>query len=161
MNEFTKTIPGEWHWVCALFQAFYKPKEAIAIASTHDNPSDPEILYFLDTIEMRFTGHDDVTTVNARFGDTADESRCEDMIRRLTIVARAARQLKDDTEKPSAERVIEMYYRTKAQKGKITLKELAHRWGFNESYLRQAKIEYDRAGKWGAKSKVKPKEPNI
>ena len=52
---------------------------------------------------------------------------------------------------PTAEDVIERYYRARAQKCRITLRQLAEEYGFNESYLRQAKVQYDRAGKWGSK----------
>jgi hypothetical protein len=57
------------------------------------------------------------------------------------------------TAEPSAEEVIERYYRSRAQGSRITLRQLAEETGFSYSYLRTVKAAYDAAGGWGSKSK--------
>lgn len=52
---------------------------------------------------------------------------------------------------PTADNVIQRYYRAKAAGGKVTLKMLAEETGYSYEYLRKAKQRYDRAGKWGSK----------
>jgi hypothetical protein len=59
----------------------------------------------------------------------------------------------------TAEYLIERYYRIKAQGGKVTLKQLAEKYGFNHSYLRTVKTEYDKAGGWGAKRNTNTTPP--
>jgi hypothetical protein len=57
----------------------------------------------------------------------------------------------------TAESAIEHYYRAKARNSRITLKEIAELTGFNYTYLSQVKSAYDKAGKYGAKPKKRPK----
>ena len=51
------------------------------------------------------------------------------------------------------EKAIEYYYRVRARGRKITIGEVARLADFSESYLRKIKVDYDRAGKWGSKSR--------
>lgn len=55
---------------------------------------------------------------------------------------------------PSAEQVIERYYRSRAAGARTTLRQLAKDTGFSYGYLRSVKVEYDRAGKWGSKKRL-------
>lgn len=58
----------------------------------------------------------------------------------------------------SAEKVVERYYRARAQDircpngRRTTLKQLAKETGYSYGYLRSVKAAYDKAGKWGSKS---------
>ena len=58
-------------------------------------------------------------------------------------------------EPAKADKAIERYYRVKAAGGKTTIREVAVEFGLSDKYLRKRKVEYDRLGKWGSKSKVK------
>lgn len=61
----------------------------------------------------------------------------------------------------SADEVIELYYRKKAQKARVTLRQLAEQYGYNLSYLSTVKAAYDKRGGYGAKTKTKPKQKSI
>jgi hypothetical protein len=54
-----------------------------------------------------------------------------------------------------SDKALEHYYRARARGSKVTLRQVATDFDLNESYLRAAKVEYDRAGKWGSKKKAK------
>lgn len=56
-------------------------------------------------------------------------------------------------EKMSVNGAIEHYYRSKAAGGKITLRQVAAQTGYSYGYLRQCKMAYDAAGKWGCKKR--------
>ncbi len=77
----------------------------------------------------------------------------QEIINTVVHSSMRAREFKRDNQKITAEMAIERYYRRKARGSKVTLRQVAETYGFNESYLSQAKRKYDQAGKWGSKSK--------
>lgn len=50
----------------------------------------------------------------------------------------------------TADEAIEHYYRSRARGSDTTLKAVALKTGHSYSYLRKAKVTYDKAGKWGS-----------
>lgn len=51
---------------------------------------------------------------------------------------------------------IEHYYRSRAAGARITLKQAAEQAGLSYTALRQHKVQYDAAGKWGSKHRAHP-----
>ena len=64
--------------------------------------------------------------------------------------------LDDDYTHP-VDAVLQRYYRRRAAGAwpRVTLRDMAKETGISYSTLTKRKMEYDRAGKWGAKHKVK------
>jgi hypothetical protein len=52
---------------------------------------------------------------------------------------------------PSADDLIERYYRSRSQGSRVTLREIAEQYGFSYEALKKHKQRYDNAGKWGSK----------
>jgi hypothetical protein len=166
MGEFQQILRGEWFWCAMLYEALTGPDLAV-LNNEPGRKHDPEHLgwaFYMfaapdKTIAIvRFTGRDDITVAHAEYETPEAERACRELFARMERYVERARDFKRHNKKISADAAIESYYRSRAQGGKTTLAEIAHRYGFNESYLRQAKMAYDRAGKWGSKRKVKREE---
>lgn len=56
-----------------------------------------------------------------------------------------------------AEKIVEIYYRSRAAGSCVTMTELAQMFGYSPSWLSQAKAAYDAAGKWGSTGEVASK----
>jgi hypothetical protein len=162
--EIERTIRGEWHWVVTLFDVEREPTylKITNFGSRQDRTpvGTQEIVYFLDRdnpnrMKITLRKQNEITLAIAECSDVEAVKHCEHIFSWLESVVESALDLKRATVKQTADQVIEHYYRAKSRGAKITLKQLAERYDFNESYLRQAKIAYDRAGKWGSKSKGK------
>ena len=95
----------------------------------------------------------DTTVISIICEHPEDIELYENIIQEIGHVAMRAREFKRDNQKITGEMAIERYYRRKARGSKVTLREIAETYGFNESYLSQAKKKYDQEGKWGSKSK--------
>ena len=112
-------------------------------------------------VDIDITGEDDITRIAityhpAEFAEKHLErhrERFTALIQEIQNLAFWADRFKHDSQKITAEWVIERYYRQRARGSKTTLRELAKLHGFSESYLSQAKRKYDAEGKWGSKSK--------
>jgi hypothetical protein len=102
--------------------------------------------------EAIFTGNDGRTDITIRPANTASIGYWQRAVERLRMFVETARDLRRDALGPSGEEVIELYYRSKAAGGKVTLKALAEQYGFNRKYLSNVKRAYDARGGWGAKS---------
>jgi hypothetical protein len=107
---------------------------------------------------LTITGRDGKTTIFASAPTLEDMEYWRELGELLQHMATQARDLQRAAE-PTADQVIQRYYRIKAQGSKITLRQLAEETGFNHSYLRDVKSAYDKAGKWGSKKK-KPDTPD-
>ena len=106
--------------------------------------------------DITITGQDTTTRIVIQQEEGAKHSaELEAIVQDIAHIAAWAREVHRDSQKVTGERLIERYYRIKAQGSKITLRELAEQHNFSEDYLRQAKRKYDQAGKWGAKPKKK------
>lgn len=104
------------------------------------------------------TGKDGRTTVVITIRNPEPAPRWHHYAGQLEEMSTHARQMRRDVYGPTGEEVIEIYYRARAAGAKkVTLKQLAEQYGFNVTYLSQAKRIYDAAGKWGSKTKNSPK----
>jgi hypothetical protein len=103
------------------------------------------------------TGKDGRTTVTITIRNPEPAPRWHHYARQLEDMSTHAREMRRDVYGPTGEEVIEIYYRSRSAGSKITLKQLAEQYGFNVTYLSQAKRLYDAAGKWGSKAKKAPK----
>lgn len=81
------------------------------------------------------------------------------LYRYLAVFADSADSIRREVQ-PTADNVIQRYYRARAAGGKVTLKMLAEESGYSYEYLLKAKQRYDRAGKWGSK-KGSSRHPTI
>lgn len=75
----------------------------------------------------------------------------KNMIKLLGSIALETQSIRRMVE-PHADEVIERFYRTRAAGKRITLKQLAEQTGYSYSWLRQAKVVYDRRGGFGSKA---------
>jgi hypothetical protein len=162
--QIERPIRGEWHWVVTLFDIGREPTylKVTNFGSRRDRApiGTQEIVYFLDKdnpnrMKLTLRKQDESTLAIAQCADKEAAEHCKNIFLWLEGVVESALDLKRATVKQTADQVIEHYYRARSRGVKITLKQLADRYDFNESYLRQAKVAYDRAGKWGSKSKGK------
>lgn len=104
------------------------------------------------------TGKDGRTSVTITIRNPNPAPRWHRYADQLEEMSTHAREMRRDAYGPTGEEVIEIYYRSRAARGKkVTLKQLAEQYGFNVTYLSQAKRIYDAAGKWGSKAKNEPK----
>ena len=180
MPETDITIRAEWHWVCAIFK--YRLPAAMGGLISEATPGAQELHIELwefsgradlgegvivtghgvgryKAADITITGQDTTTRIVIQQPEGARHSaELDTIVNDIKHIAAWARELYRDSQKVSAEWVIEHYYRSKARGSKPTLKQLADEYGFSSEYLRQAKRKYDQAGKWGAKSKNKPPE---
>jgi hypothetical protein len=109
-----------------------------------------------DTVHI--TSFDNKTTIVIIQRHPESAVLWQDIKAQLEDMATYAREMRRDVHGPTGEEVIEIYYRARAAGGrKVTLKQLAEQYGFNVTYLSQAKRIYDAAGKWGAKAQNEPK----
>ena len=180
MRETDITIRADWHWVCAVFSV--RSPQAMGGFVKEITPGDRllhiELWLFLGKADLgegvilsgfgvgrykaadiTITGQENTTRITIRYEGTehaqgaAYAEKVEAVVSEIRSMASWAREYWRDSQKITADWVIEHYYRVKSQGGKITLRELADKYDFSRDYLRQAKKKYDRAGKWGAKSK--------
>ena len=100
---------------------------------------------------VQFIRNDGATTIRMLIAPEI-HAYCWRLYQTLDLMIGGARDFRRLFE-PSAEQVIERYYHSRAQGTRITLKQLAEQTGFSYSYLRTVKAAYDKAGKWGSRSK--------
>ena len=170
------TVAGaEWWYHAAILAAFLiRPesegfKEGYTIDSnehgatltieTHSEPieeMDEDLGMPVKTTYLDVIGDFTLTTTDR--GMTIITGQCEPEARERWI--RALNQVQDIAAEardihraiaPTPDQVIERYYRARAAGAKVTLKQAATQSGISYSWLRQRKMEYDRAGKWGSK----------
>jgi hypothetical protein len=159
------TIVVEWWYVVAALDMLIEDrhKDEIPIRwDRNDLPNGCRRERFIDGApagSITLTRHPDkplLTTLAIRVGGDAPYWRA--LVKRLQGFGNEARERRREV-MPTADDVIQRYYRIRAQGGKVTLRQLAEETGFNYSYLRDVKVTYDKAGRWGAK-KRKPDAPD-
>lgn len=105
-----------------------------------------------------------VADVSLRIGDAmilievkAHDSQAAAWEKELTYLAEVVEQVRQlhEMTRPTANDIVETYYRRKAAGGKVTLKMLAEESGYTYAYLQKAKQRYDAAGRWGSKKRIK------
>ena len=177
MPQFEDTIRGEWHWICSLL-AERLPHSIHGTSSETTPPTGGSgaVLHierwfatgretvdgwtliaigagrYKQEITITDLGHANHILVNCDREE--DIPIIQEIINTVAHSAMRAREFKRDNQKITGEMAIERYYRRKARGSKVTLREIAETYGFNESYLRQVKQKYDKEGKWGAKRKI-------
>lgn len=85
------------------------------------------------------------THIIAEYENENDREECGRILSILIAVAQKADKYKTEGESIKAEQLIEQYYEAKGEGKKITLRQLAQEYGFNESYLRQVHQKYKRS----------------
>jgi hypothetical protein len=155
-----ETITGEWWWIAALFgrlqqdEPLFKRVDGIGVTDRsrdglteiHRNANGTT----LGTV--RYGGNDGKTTIHIEATPTYGESLRATLIQ-VSSIAETAHNLHRAARKTTPEGAIEHYYRRKAAGSKITIGQISAQTGISEKTLRNVKVEYDRAGKWGSKPK--------
>jgi hypothetical protein len=137
---------GEWLYYAALICSFANIQH-YKIEQTHDGG-----ILRTNRAVVKFLAKGPHTQVIVYTGPGAYEGFI-DMLHQLETFSDQVRTMRHAASGLTAEEVINRYYRSRAAGGKVTLQQLADEHGFNRSYLRAAKMEYDKAGKWGSKKK--------
>lgn len=177
MPETDLTIRAEWHWVCAIFK--YRLPVAMGGLVSETTPGAQKLHIELwefsgradlgggvivtghgvgryKAADITITGQKTTTRIVIQQPEGATHSaELDAIVNEIRDIAAWAREIHRDSQKITAEHLIEQYYRTRAQGAKTTLQQLADEYGFSSTYLREAKRKYDQAGKWGAKPKKK------
>jgi hypothetical protein len=101
---------------------------------------------------LQFAGDTEQATITAMPRSAEDVPFWTELLSDLAAMAeRLAQAPQAPWRKRTTDSIIEAYYRARAAGDrKITLKQLAERHGVGYSWLRQRKMAYDAAGKWGA-----------
>ena len=157
------TVPGDWWYLAAAARQMARvPTKENSMPSVETLQAGHYTLIIHNAELARpigslmFVPGKHSTTLHVRPATVADAPYWNIFSERLHALAYEARRLRDRTTKPTAEELIERYYRTRAAGRTITLRELAEEHGFSVSYLSQVKVAYDKAGKWGSKNKGTP-----
>ncbi len=139
----------QW-WYYAAFIQYVLRSSAIRItaAPTIAQPAKQTHIATTNGIVI-VTSLGNTTTITIQpFGDTRPE--WEDIVRKIRRFTDEARGIRRAGE-PTADEVIERYYRIRKAGGKTNLRKLADETGFSYSYLRDVKVAYDQRGGWGSK----------
>ena len=84
------------------------------------------------------------THIIAEYENENDREECGRILSILIAVAEKADKYKTEGDNIKAEQLIKQYYEAKQKGDKLTLRQLAQAYGFNESYLRQVHQKYKR-----------------
>jgi hypothetical protein len=148
MDE-TFVIHGEWWWIAAVLRrASHDNLPRFEAVGVRDRNSRGYTATFVSDAlgeigTVVLSGDDRRTTLRVTAPDEYAE-HWRGLVSTIRAFADEARETRQHFQGLTAEEVIEQYYRMKGQRSRITLNELAKRHGFNASYLRTVKSEYDR-----------------
>jgi hypothetical protein len=145
-------LPGEWFVFAAYIQdVLRRTMGSGRLAVVTSVPARSHISSDLGTVNIVGEGNTTTLRIHPWRDDTAPEwGGIAGQIRRFANDMQAIRRVG----KPTADEVIERYYRSRAARRRVTLRQLAEETGYNYSYLRDVKVEYDRRGGWGSKKRM-------
>lgn len=151
------TVPGDWWTIAAAFQnlAAYLAKDK-NIAQPFGGPGRDGYtvaLYGTDRTrlgEITFSGRNGQTDITIIPASMASMEYWTYTFERLQIFARAAHDLRRENQ-PTADEVIQRYYKSRAAGGRKTLRQIVEETTYSYDYIRKAKRAYDAAGKYGSK----------
>jgi hypothetical protein len=159
-RTFSFTYHGDWWWIAAhitvLLNTTQRAREEQNLARLRwEQDTQPGQMTFKGStdqgeqvLSLAVSGSEGKTTI--QFSDAEPViGFWQPIIIQVRTVAEQAHKVRRLVA-PTTDEVIERYYRARAAGGKVTLKQLAQQYGFNYSYLRAVKSEYDKAGKWGS-----------
>ncbi len=157
-----ETIAGEWWWIAAVCndELHKNLPEFEAVKISNRNPNGyTQSLDELGTLTIAGDETKLQTVVRIECPD-AYEGQWRGVVAGIERLAQNARDLRRWAYGygSTPEEAIEFYYRSKAAGGKITLGQIAEAIGKSEKRLRNIKVEYDRAGKWGSKKKPQKRD---
>lgn len=163
--EIRRHLPGEWWYFAGQLRAALNRKRGDPDWEWYNQPTSPTgcIIHIGPRLARRriasviFVGKGESTTLVVHT-IPSNLPHVQPLIDDLEATAREAREARRDSIGETPDELIEEYYRRRAAGSKVTLKQLAEQAGMSYSWLRQRKMEYDRAGKWG--SKQPNKTPN-
>jgi hypothetical protein len=150
-------IAGEFWWISALVDSLlptplYWVGESSGMWQARELPdydkhSDPWNEQ-LDMSLWSVTVTGDATATTIRITAPGDQEQAwVERLKQIDDLAAFARTRHKRAQKMTAEDVISRYYLIKRGGGKMTIKQLSERYGFNENYLYQVKAAYDKSGK--------------
>ena len=155
-----KPITGEVWWIAALVAHFLPTRSYSTLEGgdmweamehpEYDAPWDEQTDLRLWNVTVRGDNDSSIIRVTA---PAEQEHAWIERLEQIDEIAAYARERRQHTEKVTGEDVIERYYLIKRIGGKITIKQLAEQYGFNETYLYQVKSAFDKAGKLGKNAK--------
>jgi hypothetical protein len=163
----TRALAVEWWLLAAAFELIFQhvhPHPNLRIPGS--NTKEGQLQSYIYDVYIDTEGPDEMGTPLGTLALTPKDSSTrvrtiseseqfipywQAILEQLEAFATSTKKLKKRFSTPTAERVIETYYRRRAAGGKVTLSTLAEEYGYNPSYLRAVKAEYDKAGKWGSK----------
>ena len=122
-----------------------QPKDIIEITLDHNQsvrfkPNQNAHGNIVFTIQKEQT----FTHITVDYDSAEDEEQCNRILSILIAVAEKADKYKTEGDNIKAEQLIKQYYEAKQKGDKLTLRQLAQAYGFNESYLRQVHQKYKR-----------------
>jgi hypothetical protein len=154
-HEIIAIVPGDWPWIYAAFLTLRTlivphPQHQLGRdlgsngyrTTIYRSAGDP-----VGTIEITGTpGETDIVAAPANPLNPEDVAYWQEIVKRLQSFASIRRHVG-----PTADEMIEMFYRRKAQNPRATLKAFADENLWNYEALKKHKQRYDTAGKWGSK----------
>lgn len=169
-------LPGDWWVHVAAFRVLFRQIEPglVNLTVSHRRTSDafhydifvrfgppPEIGIPTPWNKVTFTPKDGDSIVTVSAITPEDASKLWGIVGKTAEIAYEARELRREHVSWSADEAIELYYRRRAAGHKTTLRQIAKETKLSYGYLRTAKSEYDKSGKWGSKTIVSGKGDSV
>jgi len=158
------TLRGDWwYFAGAFFVRYTMPTTNATYGNIDSGGVTQNVSAILQTSglgqslgSITFVAGDDETHVYITYANEEEYTAVfwQGAVKFLREMSAHARHFRREAIGPTAEEVIETYYRRRAKGVKVTMTQLAKEFDFNPNYLRTVKGAYDKAGKWGSKSKV-------
>lgn len=143
--------PQWWYYAAFLQDVIRRAGIQITAALTTAQPTKQTHIATMRGIVIVAAAENATQITIQPFGDTRPE--WEEISRSTRRFFETAQSIRRSVE-PTADELIERYYRSRAAGGKVTLKQLAGQHGFNYKYLSSVKSAYDERGGWGSKIQV-------
>jgi hypothetical protein len=154
------TLRGDWWYYAGAFYTFHQLSTLKICSEMIQDNGVTQTVTVIDDVgateqplgQITFDGAEHETHIYVAFAASAYAPRFwQHAIQKLKDMAAVTRQFRQEALGPTAEEVIEMYYRRRAKGMKVTLRQLAKEFDFNPNYLSNVRTAYKKAGKWGSK----------